>query len=84
MYFCQELLDTKLIEIAAYFNLSHGGSVSFITHQVRKNMADDRGLPQKLAVFLEIDLKHVIEKGLKSGLGQSLIRMHQVDAFYFR
>jgi len=55
MYFCQELLDAKLIEIAAYFNLSHGGSVSFITHQVRKKMADDRGFAKELdAIFKSI------------------------------
>lgn len=36
MYLCQELGDGKLKDIADYFQLGHVGSVSFITHQVRK------------------------------------------------
>jgi hypothetical protein len=37
MYLCQALLAAaKLKEIADYFNLSHAGSVSFITHQMRQ------------------------------------------------
>jgi putative transposase len=36
MYLCQELVAAKLKEIAYYFNLSHAGSVSFITHQIRQ------------------------------------------------
>jgi putative transposase len=36
MYLCQELAAAKLKEIANYFNLSHAGSVSFITHQIRQ------------------------------------------------
>ena len=36
MYLCQELANVKLKDIAEHFNLSHVGSVSFITHQVRK------------------------------------------------
>jgi putative transposase len=36
MYLCQELSAAKLTEIADHFNLHHAGSVSAITHQVRK------------------------------------------------
>ncbi len=36
MYLCQELASVKLKYIAVHFNLRHVGSVSFITHQVRK------------------------------------------------
>jgi chromosomal replication initiation ATPase DnaA len=36
MYFCQELVTANLTDIAARFHLSHVGSVSFITHPIRK------------------------------------------------
>ncbi len=36
IYFCQDLVAAKLTDIAARFHLSHVGSVSFITHQIRK------------------------------------------------
>ena len=42
MYLCQELSEAKLNDIAAYFNLGHVGSVSFITHQIRKKNRDDK------------------------------------------
>lgn len=36
MYLCQELSGATLGEIAKYFNLSHPGSVSYTTHQIRE------------------------------------------------
>jgi len=42
MYLCQELADATLKDIAAFFTLSHTGSVSFITHQIRKKKREDR------------------------------------------
>ncbi len=41
MYLCQELAGVQLKDIAAFFNLNHMGSVSFITHQVRKRKRED-------------------------------------------
>lgn len=42
MYLCQELAAAKLREIADYFNLSHAGSVSFITHQIRQKSSQNK------------------------------------------
>lgn len=42
MYLCQELSAAKLIEIADHFNLSNINSVSSITHQVRKKIAENK------------------------------------------
>jgi putative transposase len=42
MYLCQELADVKLKDIAEFFKLSHVGSVSFITHQVRKKKRENK------------------------------------------
>ena len=36
MYLCQELCAARLVEIAKLFNLTHYGSVTFATHQIRK------------------------------------------------
>ena len=41
MHLCQELAGAKLIDIVAQFNLSNIGSVSFITHQIRKRADED-------------------------------------------
>ena len=48
MYLCQEILDERLINIAAYFNLGHGGSVSFITHQIRTLRAKNKQFSKKI------------------------------------
>jgi len=42
MYLCQELAQAKLNDIADYFNLGHAGSVSFITHQIRRKVRGDK------------------------------------------
>jgi putative transposase len=42
MYLCKELAVAKLKEIADYFNLSHAGSVSFITHQIRQKKRENK------------------------------------------
>ena len=41
MHLCQELAGAKLTDIVAQFNLSNIGSVSFITHQIRKRADED-------------------------------------------
>ena len=48
MYLCQELSAAKLREIAGYFNLAHAGSVSYVTHQVRKIRNEDRAFERKV------------------------------------
>ena len=48
MYLCQELASAKLKDIADYFNLNHVGSVSFITHQIRKRKREDQVFSQKI------------------------------------
>jgi putative transposase len=48
MYLCQELTCEKLREIADYFNLHHGGSVSFINHQIRKLKREDKLLQRNV------------------------------------
>jgi putative transposase len=48
MYLCQELTGAKLREIADYFDLKHGGSVSFINHQVRKMKKNDKGFKRNI------------------------------------
>jgi putative transposase len=44
MYLCQELTGATLSEIARVFNLTHPGSVSFITHQIRHRKPQERKL----------------------------------------
>jgi putative transposase len=53
MYLCQEMANVTLKDIAGYFNLSHSGSVSFITHQVRKSKKEDMRLARKIDFVLE-------------------------------
>ena len=48
MYLCQEMANVKLKDIAEYFNLSHVGSVSFITHQLRKSKREDKRIARKI------------------------------------
>jgi len=48
MYLCQEFANVKLKDIAEYFNMGHVGSVSFITHQIRKKKQQDRMFSQKI------------------------------------
>ena len=59
MYLCQEMADAKLKSIAEYFNLSHIGSVSFITHQVRKRKREDTKLVRKIDVVVKSIVKKV-------------------------
>jgi len=42
MYMCQQLGGYQLDEIMTHFELSHIGSVSYITSQIRKNIRNDR------------------------------------------
>ncbi len=53
MYLCQELSGSKLREIAHYFQLGHAGSVSYITHQVRKLKNEDITFKRKLDKLIE-------------------------------
>ena len=53
MYLCQEMADVKLKDIAEHFNLSHIGSVSFITHQVRKKKIEDKDFTREIDAIVE-------------------------------
>ena len=57
MYLCQEMANVKLKDIAKYFNLSHIGSVSFITHQIRKRKSVDIRLARKINTIIENIMK---------------------------
>ncbi len=57
MYLCQELAEVKLQDIAPCFNLRHSGSVSFITHQVRKKKRDEKGFAARMNEVIESILK---------------------------
>ena len=48
MYLSQELSGATLQDIADYFNLSHRGSVSYITHQIKNKCKNDRGCNKKV------------------------------------
>ncbi len=57
MYLCQEMADVKLNDIAEHFNLSHIGSVSFITSQIRKRKREDIKFARKIDAIVE----HIIK-----------------------
>ena len=57
MYLCQELSAAKLREIADYFNLSHVGSVSYITHQVRKMRYESKENKRKVDSLIKSIMK---------------------------
>ena len=60
MYCCQELGDHRLSDIAEHFQLSHPGSVSYITHQVRQKISEDRGLAKKVEKIVVYVVKQAI------------------------
>ncbi len=60
MYLCQELSATKLRDIADYFNLGHAGSVSFITHQMRKMKNENKGFSRKVDRLI----KNIMKKSI--------------------
>lgn len=53
MYLCQEILAERLVSIAGYFNLRHGGSISFITHQIRTLRTNDKKFSKKVDEVIE-------------------------------
>jgi len=59
MYLCQELSATQLRGIADYFNLGHAGSVSYMTHQVRKMMHENKGFKRKVDRLIKSIIKQV-------------------------
>ena len=59
MHLCQELVAAKLVDIAAQFHLSHPGSVSFITHQVRKRIREDNRFSQQVEGLIKRLMKSV-------------------------
>ena len=59
MYLCQGLSAVKLREIAAYFNLSHIGSVNYITHQVRKMKQEDKAFKRTVDCLIKSIMKQV-------------------------
>ncbi len=58
MYLCQELAGVQLKDIAAFFNLNHMGSVSFITHQVRKRKQEDHVFAARINKMI----KHIVKQ----------------------
>lgn len=42
MFLCQEILDSRLVILSDLFNLSHPGSVSYITSKIRLRMLNDK------------------------------------------
>ena len=52
MYLCQEVAAARLTDIAGFFHLGHIGSVSFITHQIRKRKAEDRAFARKIGAVI--------------------------------
>ena len=60
MYLCQELAAVKLKDIAQYFNLGHIGSVSYITHQIRKKKREDKILFNQISEVIKSIMKQVI------------------------
>jgi hypothetical protein len=57
MYLCQQLAMAKLKDIATLFQLGHVGSVSFITHQVRKRAKDDVRVRQQIERLIKSIVK---------------------------
>ena len=57
MYLCQELSGAKLTEIADYFNLHHGGSVSFINHQIRQLKREDKAFKRNVEGLIKSLIK---------------------------
>ena len=57
MYLCQQLAMAKLTDIATTFQLGHLGSVSFITHQVRKRAKDDVRVRQQIERLIKSIVK---------------------------
>ena len=59
MYVCQEILDVRLGDIAAFFNLGHNGSVSFICHQIRTRRLNDKPFSKKVQEIIEGVMKQL-------------------------
>ena len=57
MYLCQQLAAAKLVDIAKAFQLGHAGSVSFITHQIRKRANDDPQLRLQIESLIKSIMK---------------------------
>ena len=53
MYLCQELCAARLVEIAKLFNLTHYGSVTFATHQIRKRKRSDDLFNNRLEAMIK-------------------------------
>jgi chromosomal replication initiation ATPase DnaA len=61
MYLSQELSETRLVEIAGYFNLNHYGSVGFTTHQIRQRKSAERQFDSKLSELIKGLIKGLIK-----------------------
>jgi hypothetical protein len=57
MYLCQQLAMAKLADIASPFQLGHVGSVSFITHQIRRRTKEDLRLRQQIKRLIKSIVK---------------------------
>ena len=57
MYLCQQLATAKLSDITTVFQLGHAGSVSFITHQIRKRAKEDPRLRLQIESLIKSIMK---------------------------
>ncbi|NVJ59846.1 MAG: hypothetical protein HWE27_05615, partial [Gammaproteobacteria bacterium] len=51
IYFCQEVADKTLVEIAKVFGFSHPNSVSYVTSQLRRHLGTDFKLQKDISVI---------------------------------
>jgi len=58
MYMCQQLGGYRLAEIMRQFGLSHIGSVSFITTQIRKRIKEHKAFAQAMQRVKRYIMKH--------------------------
>jgi len=54
MYLSQEVAGETLQKIANHFGLAHRGSVSYITHQVRLRLKNDKAMKKKIDKIISI------------------------------
>lgn len=60
MYLCQRIAGAKLDEIANSFGLTHRGSVSFVLHQIKKTITQDKKIRKRIALISQYLLKQNI------------------------
>ncbi|NVJ61945.1 MAG: transposase [Gammaproteobacteria bacterium] len=59
IYFCQEVADKTLLEIAEVFGFSHPNSVSYVTSQLRQRLGTDSKLQKDISVISQCIIDNV-------------------------